>query len=234
MEERKRRQHASPPPRRRPATGGYARGDEKRVKIVEAAIRRFAKDGYEGASTRQIAKEAGVNPPALQYYFDGKAGLYAACHYHIAAGMAAVMREPYGRAAKVRSNDPQEAVAVFCSRLEAVAELIFQMAEAQDWRQFEARVRAGEGNGVIDEAVKSSIEQEFLKHCFRLVAIATGAASATETVKLKTFAAMAMLTAFHLELERMLARLNWPDLRGPRLAKFKAILTQQARAMLVS
>jgi AcrR family transcriptional regulator len=234
MEGRKRIQKASPPPRRRPATGGYARGDEKRVKIVEAAIRRFAKDGYEGASTRQIAKEAGVNPPALQYYFDGKAGLYAACHQHIADGMAAIMQAPYARAAKVRSNDPEEAVDVFCALLEAVAKFVFEMVEIQDWRQFEARVRAGEGNSLIDEAVKTSIEQEFLKHCFRLVAIATGVSSATETVKLKTFAAMSMLTAFHLELERMLARLNWPDLRGPRLVKFKAILMQQARAVLTT
>jgi len=61
-------------PRRRPAEGGYARGEEVRMKIIEAALRVFGENGYERASTRQIAAEAGVNPPALQYYFDGKGG----------------------------------------------------------------------------------------------------------------------------------------------------------------
>jgi AcrR family transcriptional regulator len=36
-------------------------------------------------STRDIAATAGVNAPALQYYFDNKEGVYFACVEHIAA-----------------------------------------------------------------------------------------------------------------------------------------------------
>jgi len=35
-------------------------------------MRLFGEKGYEGASTRDIAAAAGVNAPALQYYFDNK------------------------------------------------------------------------------------------------------------------------------------------------------------------
>ncbi len=66
-------------PRRRPKKGGYPRGDETRAQIIATALKIFGEHGYDQASTREIATEAGVNPPALQYYFDGKEGLHRAC-----------------------------------------------------------------------------------------------------------------------------------------------------------
>ena len=59
--------------------GGYARGEETRLRIVTAALKLFGQLGFDGASTRDIAAAAGVNAPALQYYFDNKEGLYIAC-----------------------------------------------------------------------------------------------------------------------------------------------------------
>src|SRR5689334_6629200 len=59
-------------PRRRPEAGGYARGDEVRSRILLAAIAMFGEQGFASASTRAIAAQAGVNPPALQYYFHNK------------------------------------------------------------------------------------------------------------------------------------------------------------------
>ncbi|RKE36997.1 TetR family transcriptional regulator [Paraburkholderia sp. BL23I1N1] len=64
---------------RRSPEGGYARGDETRQRIIEAAIELFGEHGFEGASTRDIAARAGVNAPALQYYFENKEGVYRAC-----------------------------------------------------------------------------------------------------------------------------------------------------------
>lgn len=45
-------------------------------KIIEVATNLFAKNGFEGASTREICKEAGVNISLISYYFGGKEGLY--------------------------------------------------------------------------------------------------------------------------------------------------------------
>ena len=69
---------------RRPSAGGYARGDETRLRIIEAAIESFGEHGFDGASTRDIAARAGVNAPALQYYFENKEGVYRACAEYIA------------------------------------------------------------------------------------------------------------------------------------------------------
>ena len=69
---------------RHSVTGGYTRGEETRVRIIAAAMRLFGEKGYEGASTRDIAAAAGVNAPALQYYFDNKEGVLRACIEYIA------------------------------------------------------------------------------------------------------------------------------------------------------
>src|ERR1700758_1105142 len=58
--------------------GTHQRGQETRGRILEAALELFAASGFEGASTRTIAERAGVNLPAIQYYFGSKEGLYRA------------------------------------------------------------------------------------------------------------------------------------------------------------
>src|SRR5579863_9671866 len=66
----------------RPASHG--RGEDTARRILLAAIEVFAEEGYEGASTRSLAGRAGVNAPAIQYYFGSKEGLYRAAIGHIA------------------------------------------------------------------------------------------------------------------------------------------------------
>jgi AcrR family transcriptional regulator len=47
-----------------------------REKIIKAASRAFARDGYEGASIRAIVADAEVNQAAINYHFGNKEGLY--------------------------------------------------------------------------------------------------------------------------------------------------------------
>jgi AcrR family transcriptional regulator len=50
-----------------PRTRSY--GDFSRQRILEAAERVFARDGFQGATTREIAREAGVNEVTLFRHF---------------------------------------------------------------------------------------------------------------------------------------------------------------------
>jgi AcrR family transcriptional regulator len=50
-----------------PRTRSY--GDVTRQRILEAAERVFARDGFQGATTREIAREAGVNEVTLFRHF---------------------------------------------------------------------------------------------------------------------------------------------------------------------
>ena len=60
-----------PRKRGRPA-GRTKQGEQARTRLYRHAIRLIAKRGYEAATLRDIAKEAGVSPALLYRYFPGK------------------------------------------------------------------------------------------------------------------------------------------------------------------
>ena len=56
-----------------------------RARIRDAAIRAFARDGFEAASLRSIAKDAGVSPALIVHHFGDKNALRAACDDYVVA-----------------------------------------------------------------------------------------------------------------------------------------------------
>jgi AcrR family transcriptional regulator len=59
-----------------------------RERLLQAATRLFADNGYRGASVRDICNLAGANPGAISYHFGGKRQLYRAVLRRAAAGLA--------------------------------------------------------------------------------------------------------------------------------------------------
>lgn len=54
------------------------RSDQTRASILDAARRRFGRDGYERATIRAIAADAGIDPSMVMRYYGSKEGLFAA------------------------------------------------------------------------------------------------------------------------------------------------------------
>ncbi len=64
--------------------GQNIQGKRKRLQLLEASGKCFAKLGYNGTTIRDIAKEANVQPSALIYHFKSKEALYAeTLRFHI-------------------------------------------------------------------------------------------------------------------------------------------------------
>ncbi|MCV7233150.1 TetR/AcrR family transcriptional regulator [Mycobacterium branderi] len=59
-------------------TGRWRTGQQSRQRIVDAARERFMHDGYERATVRAIAADAGVDVAMVYYFFGNKEGLFAA------------------------------------------------------------------------------------------------------------------------------------------------------------
>jgi TetR/AcrR family transcriptional regulator, regulator of cefoperazone and chloramphenicol sensitivity len=225
-------EHAGP--RRRPAAGGYARGDAKRMKIVEAALRVFGENGYERASTRQIAMEAGVNPPALQYYFDGKEGLHLACGKYIVEHISKAMEAAHAAADCIKPDDPEGAAAAadaLCRIIDVLADFLLGSEQGEDWSRFIARSQT-EGSGPGYSAYRQSLSAEILEVCVRLVAIATGRAAEDVLTKLRAIAILGQISTFHLGRDNALALLGWPNFYGERLKILKGIVRLQTQAIL--
>ncbi|MBN0046352.1 TetR family transcriptional regulator [Streptomyces actuosus] len=68
----------TPEPSGPPAPTAARRSDATRAAILDAARERFATDGYERATIRAIAKDAGIDPSMVMRYYGNKEGLFAA------------------------------------------------------------------------------------------------------------------------------------------------------------
>ena len=60
---------------------------ERRQALVDAALRVFIARSYRGATTADIAREAGVSEPILYRHFPSKRDLYFACVDRAWAGL---------------------------------------------------------------------------------------------------------------------------------------------------
>ena len=67
--------------------------EERRREIVEIAIRHFAQNGYNGTSTDQVAREAGISQPYLFRLFGTKRELFLACNAAMHDRIAATFTE---------------------------------------------------------------------------------------------------------------------------------------------
>lgn len=73
--------------------------EERRRQILDAAIKVFARSGYRGAGTADIAAEAGIGEPTIYRYFADKHDLYLAA----VRSTCADIKKNWGRIAS--SND---------------------------------------------------------------------------------------------------------------------------------
>src|SRR5262245_32065665 len=99
-----------------------------REKIIKAASRAFARNGYDGASIRTIVAAADVNQAAINYHFGSKDGLYRAV---LQAALLALMNDDGAR--------PGEGA---LSREAALRRFLRQQAAADDLRRRAQRLCA--------------------------------------------------------------------------------------------
>jgi AcrR family transcriptional regulator len=74
----RKRTQAAAPRERQPSRRRYAVGEASRGRILEAAERVLARDGYHAFSTRRVAQECSISVGNLTYYFPTKSSLIEA------------------------------------------------------------------------------------------------------------------------------------------------------------
>jgi AcrR family transcriptional regulator len=219
-------------PRRRPDTGGYARGEETRARIIAAALQVFGEEGYARASTRHIADAAGVNPPALQYYFDSKEGLHRACAEFIIDRMSRTLTPTLEAAREAAvSGDKARMLEALCDLLDALVDFCIDRNDADGWSRFM-------GRGQVDDAGPAFplISEGFVRPLHEAVSRLTGPligrpADDDET-RLRTIYLLSPLAALHINRAKSLAHLVWTDFNGDRRDKVKSVLRAHTRAAL--
>jgi TetR/AcrR family transcriptional regulator, regulator of cefoperazone and chloramphenicol sensitivity len=210
--------------RRHLAGGGYARGEHTRRRLLEAAIELFAELGYERASTRAIARRAGVSLPALQYYFGGKEGLHLACAEYFTEDVRARLgpaservRLALGRRDLTRAELLELMRSVLEPFLEAVA-----AERPESWAFFFARAE-GEHTAAF-EAIFQQIASPLLALVKEIIGRILGQSAASPEVTIRAVFTIGQLALVRRARPIVLRVLGWPDFQGERLQTLKDVL----------
>jgi AcrR family transcriptional regulator len=219
---------------RHSVNGGYTRGEETRARIIAAAMRLFGEKGYEGASTRDIATAAGVNAPALQYYFDNKEGVLRACIEFIADrawdSLAGEVIEAERLVAE--GADDEALIEAYCDIQMRAAEFKFKAADQDDWRLFMARQQAGLDPDIGFEAVLRRISVRTFAVAAAIIGRLTGRPADDEEVRIRAVALSGQFQVFHVCRRMALRLLEWDEIDAKRQALVKKVVRDHTRELL--
>lgn len=213
---------------------GYARGEETRARIVTAALKMFGERGFEAASTRDIATVAGVNAPALQYYFDNKEGVYLACVEHIVKRVWDYMSDGIAAAERAveENRSDAELIEAYCNVQESQAHFMFTSDEAANWRLFMARLQSGEGPEAGFQCINQQVSTRMIKVLSAIVGRMLGRAPDDEETAIRTMMLSGQMHVFHFARKSVLAKLNWDTIDANRLALLKRVIRENISTLL--
>jgi AcrR family transcriptional regulator len=216
--------------------GGAEPGDDRggaRERLIVAAARLFADQGFDAVSTRALAQAAEVNLSAITYHFGGKENLYQAVIQRFVDDL-----EPHRQRmitllgeGVAAAEDDRRALARLAGAFVAGLIGFLLSGELPRWRiqlmlreitqpsaAFEIVMR--EHIGPLQDAVGG------------LVAAATGADPQSETTKLLTQSVVGQCLLFGLGKSVVLWRLGWDDYTPERIEQVVGSVTPAVLAAL--
>ena len=132
---------------------------EKQDRMINGALKIFAQNGYNKASTDDIVKEAGISKGLLFHYFGSKAGLYEFVYEYSARYLSMELK----RAVSLRETD----LFFLLSQVEAAKNVLFRnypymqkfLFTSYDLPDEDMREKMKEYHDLVDAAMNEVIER---------------------------------------------------------------------------
>lgn len=209
------------------------RGDLTRQKLLLAAIDVFGRRGFDGATTRELARAASVNLQAIPYHFGGKQGLYIAAAEHIATMIEARvgpardavrlrLEEARAAATPVAAGDARELMARI---LERMAEM-FIAPQSEPWARFLVREQLEPTEAF--QRVFGKVMKPLLDLLGTLVGLILGEDPESEHVRLRTLSLVGALLVFRVANAAAMAHLGWSAVGPPEMDRVRDLARELA------
>lgn len=220
---------------RHSTAGGYARGDETRQRIITAAIQLFGDHGFDKASTRDIATAAGVNAPALQYYFENKEGLYKACAEYILDDVKARFSPTMKLAADALKNgaDADALIDAYLGMQSVTLESVLTPSHLSKGRLI-GREMAGEVPNLASKMLQRRMKQPLNKLQLSLLAGITGQGPNDPITRIRLLTLKGQVLSFYYPPGACLDLLGWKEIDAAKATLIKTTVQEQTRILLES
>jgi AcrR family transcriptional regulator len=205
------------------------RGAETRIRLLDAALDVFGKYGFEGATTRQIARDADANLAAIVYHFGSKEALHRAVAEYIAGRILEKTGALLEEATKPEATASPETARAMLRRLtEHHAETLLGTAEAERWARFIVReqMQPSSAFDVIYRIMGNAVGTGS-----RLLATALGRPEDDET-RLRAFMMFGQVLVFRVAQALVLRRMGWQAIGAKERAEIKRLALIHLDAIL--
>ena len=203
-----------------------------REQLLEAGLDVFGEHGYNAATTRMIAKRAGMNIAAIPYYFNGKLGLYHAVVELVTETIVHRLQEPLDNIEKALTQSkpgPREAQDLFERLLMGLIDLMVGSKEAQRFMRIILREQLYPSPAY--DLLFSRFMEPMLTPLSQLVGLATSSTSSRESV-LRAFSLLGQVLVFRIGRETMVRSLGLDGYSPEETEEIRKIVLEQTRAAL--
>lgn len=107
-------------------------------RLLQTAVEQFGLQGFEGASTRDIAKASGTAMSSITYHFGGKEGLYLAAADYIAACIKERQAPGLDAARRAIGGSREQAAEAVAMLIDGFAQMMLASV-SEAWSQFIVR-----------------------------------------------------------------------------------------------
>lgn len=206
-------------------SGHEMRSAKTRSRLIKAAIEVIGAVGYEGASTRTLAKAAKANLSAIPYHFGGKKELYLAA----AETIAEYAHARFGEIGSILEG-PQtgDKAARFEEALVSLLQFLLRDAEPHTWTMFVARCAYDN-----DEAFALIHERAIvplLEHLVEFAGDFYKGAPKGEALRLRVSAIVTAIISFRLLRGILLRGMGWKTIQDSGVRQIEEMIRDLCRS----
>ncbi len=129
-----------------------------RARLIDAALAEFGAKGFDGASTRAMARRIGAHQPQINYHFASKEALWTAAVGRLFAELAETMGDLPARVGDRGSGDVSEIAAVFAELIRRFVRFAARRPELNQIMMHEATADSGRLAWMTERYVKPLYE----------------------------------------------------------------------------
>jgi AcrR family transcriptional regulator len=196
------------------------RGDETRAALLRSAMAVFGRDGFHAASTRAIARDAGINQALIGYHFGGKEGLYLAVFEEIALRMQQHIGPLAAEIADALDREPGMPPIDLLHRLVAAFVALLTAEETADWARL--ILREQQSPSAAFELLYERMMDPMLGLLRRLVAGIRGTPPDAAETRLAALTIVGQVLIFRVAHAAVLRQLGWRRIGPTQVAAIQA------------
>lgn len=203
-------------------------------RLIEAGIDVFGDHSYEAATTRMIAKKAGVNIAAIPYYFNGKQGLYHVVVEHIVENLQAFVQPTIERIGERTGRGdlaPAEAILLVEALLGKMVDFMVGAPEAARFAQIVLREHLHPSSAY--EIVYDRVMCPVIDGIAAMIAAAAGQ-PLSDAMKMRALALMGQVMAFRVARETMVRSLGFAGYSAEETQMIRRVILEQTRGAIES